>query len=60
VGAVAACLVVAEILHHLHGGTINQVIDLDLLDLTYMSVVPQMRDFDALNPGYTPVAKVGV
>jgi len=52
VGAVAACLVVAQVLRLLHGGKIDQVIDLDLQDLMFRSVVPQSRTFDTLNPGF--------
>jgi hypothetical protein len=59
VGAVAACLAIAQILRHLHGGRLDQVIDLDLQDLTFLSVVPAARNFEALNPGFVEACSVG-
>ncbi len=53
VGAVAACLVLAEVLRLLHGAEINQVIDIDLQDLAHRIVIPQTRDLRSVNPGYT-------
>jgi hypothetical protein len=52
VGTVAATLVVSELLRLLHGGTIDSLIDLDLRSVEHRHVVPQRRDFGALNPGY--------
>jgi hypothetical protein len=40
VGAVAATLVLAEVLRLLHGGTLHR-----LVDLAYLRVVPQLRIF---------------
>jgi hypothetical protein len=55
VGAVAACLVIAEVLRVLHGGTSCQLVDLDLQCLEHRVVVTQERDFSTLNPGYVNV-----
>jgi hypothetical protein len=52
VGAVAACLAISEILRLLHGGTLHQLIDLDLQSVEHRSVVPHPFDFTKLNPGY--------
>jgi hypothetical protein len=52
VGAVAATLAVAEILRLLHGGTVQELIDLDLKALEYRTAVPSQTDFTTLNPGY--------
>jgi hypothetical protein len=52
VGAVAACLSISEVLRLLHGGTVHQVIDLDLQASEYRTVVPHPYDFSRLNPGY--------
>lgn len=52
VGATAATLVVSEVLRHLHGGALNQLIDMDLLAVEHRTVVAQKRDFSAFNPGY--------
>jgi hypothetical protein len=56
VGAVAASLVIAELLRLLHGGALTQLIDLDLQWPEHRIVVPQARDFSAFNPGYLPCA----
>lgn len=53
VGAVAATLALSEILRLLHGGTVNRMIDLDLLGLDHRTVVSADNAFAALNPGYT-------
>ena len=53
VGAVAASLGIAEILRLLHGGAINQLIDLDLRSVDQRLIVPQVRDFSSFNPGFT-------
>ena len=55
VGAVAATLVLSEVLRLLHGGTVHRLIDINLLDLAHMRSVLQLRDFSALNPGFVPV-----
>ena len=52
VGAVAATLVLAEVLRLLHGGALNRLVDMNLVDLTYVRAVPQLRDFSAFNPGF--------
>jgi hypothetical protein len=52
VGAVAACLVISEILRLLHGGSLYQLIDLDLQSPDHRTVLRQSRDFTNLNPGY--------
>jgi hypothetical protein len=52
VGTVAATLVISELLRLLHGGTIDSLIDLDLRSVEHRHVVPQGRDYGALNPGY--------
>lgn len=55
VGAVAATLALSEVLRLLHGGTVHELIDLDLKAPEYRSTVPTPLDFSALNPGYVPV-----
>ena len=52
VGAVAATLVLAEVLRLLHGGTLHRLVDMNLVDLVYVRAVPQLRDFSTLNPGF--------
>lgn len=52
VGAVAATLVVSQVLRLLHGAPIDQLIDLDLQSVDHRVVVPQRLDFTNLNPGY--------
>jgi hypothetical protein len=52
VGAVAATLVVAELLRLLQGGPIHEFIDLDLKFPEYRTAVPGQKDFSTLNPGY--------
>lgn len=53
VGAVAATLVLSEILRHLHGGSVHQMIDLDLLALDHRVAVRHQQGFASLNPGFT-------
>lgn len=53
VGATAACLVLSELLRQLHGGPMHQLIDMDLLSLDQRTVVTHLRDFGAINPGFT-------
>jgi hypothetical protein len=52
VGAVAATMVIAEVLRFLHGALVNRLIDLNLVNPDHRRVVPQTCDFSALNPGY--------
>lgn len=52
VGAVAACLVIAEVLRLLHGARLSQVIDLDLSAVEQRTVVEHGRDFGHINPGF--------
>lgn len=52
VGAIAACLAVSEILRLLAGGSISELVDLDLRAVDYRLVVPSMRDLSTFNPGY--------
>jgi hypothetical protein len=52
VGAAAAALVISELLRMLHGGGVNQLIDLDLLSVEERLVVPNKGDFTKLNPGF--------
>jgi hypothetical protein len=56
VGAVAATLVVAEVLRLLHGGTCLQLVDLDLQWPEHCTIVPQRLDFRNFNPGFLRVA----
>jgi hypothetical protein len=56
VGAVAASMVVSEVLRLLHGGRVLQLIDLDLQWPEHCEVVPQRHDFSSLNPGFLPAA----
>lgn len=60
VGAVAATLVLAEVLRLLHGGRVHKLIDLDLIDPAYRRVLTSPRDFNGLNPGFVEVSKVGL
>lgn len=52
VGAVAASLVLAEVLRLLHAGTIHQVLDLDLQGIEHRSAIPHRCDFSRINPGF--------
>jgi hypothetical protein len=52
VGAVAATLVVSQVLRLLHGAPLDQLVDLDLQSVEQRVVVPQQRDFTSFNPGY--------
>ena len=53
VGAVAATLVLSEVLRLLHGGRVHQMIDLDLSGLDHRTVLWNQCDFSGLNPGFT-------
>ncbi|MBR1256417.1 hypothetical protein JQ634_22260 [Bradyrhizobium sp. AUGA SZCCT0240] len=55
VGAVAATIVIAEVLRLLHGAPVNRLIDLNLVNPDHRKVAAQTNDFSALNPGYVPV-----
>jgi hypothetical protein len=59
VGAAAAALAISEILRLLHGGTVHELIDLDLKAPEYRSTVPTHKDFRALNPGYVSAGLPG-
>jgi hypothetical protein len=50
--AIAATLVLAEVLRLLHGGALHRLIDMNVIDLAYVRAVPQLRDFSAFNPGF--------
>lgn len=52
VGSVAACLALSEVLRHLHGGPLHELLDLDLQALAQRSVVVHPSNFTHLNPGY--------
>lgn len=52
VGAVAACLVISEVLRLLHQGPLHHVADVDLEALDQRAFVPHATTFDALNPGF--------
>lgn len=52
VGAVAATIVLSEVLRLLHGGRLHRLVDMNLVDLAYFHAVPQLRDFSAFNPGF--------
>ena len=52
VGAVAATLVLGEVLRLLHGGDLHRLVDMNLVDLAYFRAVPQLRDFSSCNPGF--------
>jgi hypothetical protein len=53
VGATAAALAISEVLRLLHGGRVNQLIDLDLLCPETRTVSAHTLDFQHLNPGYS-------
>jgi hypothetical protein len=55
VGAVAACLVISEVLRLLHGGPLHHLIDLDLQSPDHRTIAPHAANFDALNPGFINV-----
>ena len=45
--------VVVEVLRLLHGGSVHQMMSLDLLSLDQRVVSRHQRDFSRLNPGFT-------
>ena len=53
VGSIAATLALSEVLRVLHGGTVYQLIDLDLLSLDQRVASRHPGDFSGLNPGFT-------
>jgi hypothetical protein len=55
VGAVAATLVLAEVLRPLHGGTNHQLIDLDLMSPGFIQTSAHPTDFTAANFGFCAV-----
>jgi hypothetical protein len=55
VGAVAATLVVSQVLRLLHGAPVDKLIDLNLIDPAYRKVLTNSRDFGGLNPGFIEV-----
>ncbi|UJR83674.1 hypothetical protein [Sandaracinus amylolyticus] len=55
VGAVAATLVISQVLRLLHGAPLDGLVDLDLQSVEHRLVVAQPRDFSSLNPGYLRV-----
>jgi energy-coupling factor transporter ATP-binding protein EcfA2 len=57
VGAVAATLVLSEVLRLLHGGAVHRLIDLDLLGVEHRTVAPHGDAFARLNPGFTAVGE---
>jgi hypothetical protein len=57
VGAAAAALILSELLRVLHGGGLNQLIDLDLLSVEERLVVPNKVNFAGFNPGFVPCQK---
>lgn len=52
VGATVAALVLSELLRILHGGSLNQLIDVDLLGMEHRTVVPNKIFFHERNPGF--------
>ena len=58
VGSIAATLALSEVLRLLHGGAVNQLIDIDLLSLDQRLVSQHPSDFRGLNPGFTMAGDV--
>ena len=56
VGAVAACLSIAEILRLLHGGKLHNVIELDLRSVEQRAAVVRKEAPPIINPGYITIA----
>jgi hypothetical protein len=56
VGSVAATLALAEVLRMLHGGSVHQLIDVDLLSLEQRTVSVHPGDFSKINPGFALAA----
>ena len=55
VGAIAATLVISELLRILHGEGPDELVDLDLQSVEHRTVVRQARDFRTFNPGFVSV-----
>ena len=53
VGSIAATLALSEVLRLLHGGTVYQLIDIDLLSLDQRLASQHPNDFADINPGFT-------
>ena len=60
VGATAATLAISEVLRLLHGGRVNQLIDLDLLCPETRTVSAHPLDFHHINPGYSFASAAGM
>lgn len=60
VGAVAATIVVAEVLRLLHGAPVNRLVDLSLVNLDHRLVAHQRNNFSNLNPGYFELPTAGI
>ena len=56
VGSLAAALALAEILRLLHGGSLHQLIDVDLLSVDQRVASRHPCDFGGLNPGFAMAA----
>lgn len=52
VGSMAATLVISEVLRLLHGGELQEVIDIDLGSMEHRSTVPRTTALGQLNPGF--------
>ena len=59
VGAVAATLALSEVLRALHGGSVHQMIDVDLVSIEHRVVSRNPRDFGDWNPGFSCVGEAG-
>lgn len=55
VGAIAACLVIGEVLRLLHGGPLHHLIDLDLQSPEHRTIAGRPPAFEALNPGFVEI-----
>jgi hypothetical protein len=56
VGAVAACIVLSEVLRLLHGGPLHQVVEFDLKSIEQRSAVLRPDGFGDFNPGFLSAA----
>ena len=59
VGATAATIVIAEVLRLLHGGPVNRLVELNLVNPDHRRATSQRNDFSRVNPGFVPVAGDG-
>ncbi len=55
VGAVAATLVISEVLRLLQGGPVHKLIDVNLVDPAYLKAHVNPHEFGALNPGFVAI-----